>query len=543
MRRRRSMLPWAVMLCAIAVVSFHATAAQETEECPGSVGEIRADVLTIDVSGVFGDLERPAVVFLHDSHTDALEKKNKDCNTCHLIEKGPQKDRLSPKFKRLKDISRDDVMDIYHTECMGCHRDLSADGEKSGPVEICGECHRDRPAAVSTRQPMGFDRSLHFRHSRAHEDKCERCHHEYDKTEKKLFYAKEKEGSCRYCHKEVTEENRISLRLASHISCIDCHRTALTEKKVAGPVKCVGCHDVKKQQLIEKVKDVPRIGRKQPDIVLIRPDKQDIDEQELALRTGPVPFDHKTHEGKNETCRVCHHASLDSCDKCHTLAGAKDGKEIRLETAMHQVGSKRSCLGCHEISKREPSCSGCHVFMEKGRKNETSSCFQCHLSALKGTVLSTEKPEIAAEEALRSRRAPPDTHRDEDIPEKVIIKELVDKYEGVEFPHRKIIHTLINNIKDNTLASYFHVEKNTPCRSCHHNSPGDVKPPRCVSCHGKPFDEADLLRPGMKGAYHQQCIGCHKAMGIEKPNATDCTECHKERTKPEKVFSGGAPAG
>ena len=48
-----------------------------------------------------------------------------------------------------------------------------------------------------------------------------------------------------------------------------------------------------------------------------------------------------------------------------------------------------------------------------------------------------------------------DTYKDEDIPEKVIIKDLADKYEPVELPHRKIIKTLLNNIKDNKLASLF----------------------------------------------------------------------------------------
>jgi hypothetical protein len=33
-------------------------------------------------------------------------------------------------------------------------------------------------------------------------------------------------------------------------------------------------------------------------------------------------------------------------------------------------------------------------------------------------------------------------------------------------------------------------------------------------------------------------MGCHKEMGIEKPNAVKCTDCHKERKKPEKDFYG-----
>jgi len=129
---------------------------------------------------------------------------------------------------------------------------------------------------------------------------------------------------------------------------------------------------------------------------------------------------------------------------------------------------------------------------------------------------------------LKSRNATIDTYDDEDIPENINIGELFYQYEPVEFPHRKIINKLVDNIKENKLANYFHTEKGTICQACHHNSPQAKKPPRCVTCHGKPFDEENLFRPGLKAAYHQQCIGCHTVMEIEKPRATGCTDCHKE---------------
>ncbi len=526
------------VLFAATLVSIYTTGAQEVKELPGErdSGEIRADVITIDTLAFFGDLERPEVVFLHDLHTDALEKKDKDCLACHLSEK----DRLSPKFKRLKDTHRQEVMDIYHADCMACHKEMYAEGEKTGPIEICGQCHRNK--VISARQPMGFDKSLHFRHSEAtkdeeaNKDKCELCHHEYDEKTKKLFYAKEREGSCRYCHMEETEENRISMRLASHLFCIDCHRKTLAKKKattpaknkIAGPVKCSGCHDLKKQQMIKKVKDVPRIKRKQPDVVLIRTNGRGTEKQKLATKMNSVPLDHKAHEKYNDTCRVCHHASLDSCSKkCHTLASTKEGKDVRLERAMHQIGTKKSCLGCHELDQRKKRCAGCHAFMEKGRKQGASFCFQCHMEPLQVSTEIEQKPEVIASMLLQSRKAITDTYGDEDIPEKVIIGELFYEYEPVRLPHRKIIDSLVRNIKDDRLANYFHSGKGTICQACHHNSPVAKKPPRCVSCHGKPFDEKNLLRPGLKAAYHQQCMGCHKEMGVDKPKPTGCTDCHK----------------
>ena len=333
------------------------------------------------------------------------------------------------------------------------------------------------------------------------------------------------------------------MRLASHQACVDCHRTKMEQnlgekpsknKKDAGPIKCSGCHDLKKQQMIERLEDAPRIKRGQPDIVLIQAGEQKTDKQGSVLRMNPVPFDHQAHESYNDTCIQCHHASLDSCTKnCHTPGGSKKGGNITLERAMHQRGAKMSCTGCHEINQKDKNCAGCHTFIEKTRKQEDSFCLVCHVTPPPGDTAVGEKPEGIAGILLQSRKSPGDLVRDEDIPEKAIIGELFYQYGAVEFPHGRIVRRLVKNIKENKLAGYFHTEGNTICQGCHHNSPATKKPPRCLSCHGKPFDEKNPFRPGLKAAYHQQCIGCHKKMGIVKPSPTGCTDCHKEVGLPQ----------
>ena len=137
------------------------------------------------------------------------------------------------------------------------------------------------------------------------------------------------------------------------------------------------------------------------------------------------------------------------------------------------------------------------------------------------------KPEVLAAMLLESRKMASDTFDDEDIPEIVTIDKLSSQYGSVELPHRRIIGALINDIEGNKLANYFHSEKGTVCQACHHNSPVTTTPSACSNCHGKPFDELNPLRPGLKAAYHQQCMGCHDSMGIEKPKSTDCVGCHK----------------
>ncbi|MCP4714241.1 MAG: cytochrome C, partial [Deltaproteobacteria bacterium] len=233
----------------------------------------------------------------------------------------------------------------------------------------------------------------------------------------------------------------------------------------------------------------------------------------------------------NDTCMVCHHAQIDSCSKtCHTTKGSKEGENINLERAMHQRGLKASCIGCHDLNQGTPKCAACHALRSKEKEQEPS-CNICHMGPLPeqaGPAKPRDEKKLA-EMLLKTRKAGTGTYADEDIPEKVIIKELEDKYGPVELPHRKIVRTLLTNIKDNKLADYFHNKKYTICGSCHHNSPPSKKPPRCGSCHGAPFNEKDMFRPGIKGAFHQQCIGCHKTLDLEKPKSVKCIDCHKEK--------------
>jgi hypothetical protein len=132
---------------------------------------------------------------------------------------------------------------------------------------------------------------------------------------------------------------------------------------------------------------------------------------------------------------------------------------------------------------------------------------------------------------LQARNLETKTFPTDRIPEKVTIGRLSNQFEPAVFPHGKIVNTLIEKIRDSKLAGYYHSEKGTLCQGCHHNSPSAEKPPACSSCHGETIEGADAFRPGLVGAYHQQCIGCHDAMGIEKPDARDCNGCHVEKSK------------
>ena len=531
MRKTRSLAKWTAWVMTAVAFCAYGVGVEGVLPPGGEASEPRADIVTIDAMKAFGKLERPPVTFLHTRHTRAVAENGKDCQACHLPDKN---ERLSLKFKRLEDSDRGSVMDNYHLNCIGCHKEMTTKEGNSGPAE-CGECHVRKPVR-SNRVSMTFDRSLHFRHAKAMDNKCERCHHDYDARAKKLFYNKGKEGSCRYCHMPETEENRISMRQTSHLECIACHRRVSAQQKKAGPAECVGCHAPEKRQMIKKIadKEIPRMERNQPDTVLIRTSAAGTPDGATgppAPRMAPVPFSHKGHEQYNDTCQVCHHADLNACNTCHTQTGGPKGKNVTLEQAMHRPGNRQSCIGCHEEKQNDPLCAGCHAAVGRNVKPREAACKTCHTSLPAG---ETAPGDPAAEQALAaamlaSRASIRSTYDAANIPEKVIIKPLVEQYEAVEMPHRKIVQTLTGNIRENPIAQYFHMEKGTVCQGCHHNSPASDKPPLCGSCHGKPFDDKEIHKPGLMAAYHRQCMDCHETMGIAKPDSRDCTACHLKK--------------
>jgi hypothetical protein len=59
--------------------------------------------------------------------------------------------------------------------------------------------------------------------------------------------------------------------------------------------------------------------------------------------------------------------------------------------------------------------------------------------------------------------------------------------------------------------------------------------PACKTCHEASSAGTDILKPGLKGAYHQQCLNCHREWIDEK----DCGICHWPKAG---GYIGGQPA-
>ncbi len=458
-------------------------------------------VMRLPIAG--GTMQRPAVEFNHEAHTTALAAEG--CTTCHLVgDTG-----LIPTLAATAGIEdQGELMDAYHEACMGCHKEREARSATSGPL-TCGECHVKYEPGVSQRLAMTFNYSLHARHSLAFEDKCETCHHVYDEATQTLVYVKGREEGCPSCHGASDEDKKPSLRNASHRKCVTCHMKRTDEQLDSGPVLCVGCHDLQHRSSIKQLENVPRLVRGQPDVLWVRAP---------GGRSKMVPFNHLGHELKSQTCSECHHQNLHKCSECHVIGGIPEGGGVDLSRAFHRTPAASSCVGCHRKQATATGCVGCHTSVSADVKEQT--CIICH-SGPAATVLDEEKPPpVVHEVSIEPLPATSD-----DFPDEVNIDVLVDAYEMSKLPHRQIVEKLDASVRESALAKSFHGNVEAMCAGCHHHSPPGTRPPQCRACHTLSA-HATRDMPGLKAAYHRQCIGCHQRMGIDKQG---CTDCHEER--------------
>jgi hypothetical protein len=499
----------------------------------------RSDFIHIQVSAPDDNRQMPGAIFLHDLHTDALAQDS--CLKCHFKKEAT----FNFKFKRFEDQGYSADKDLYHTQCIGCHDDVYKQGKKSGPrTGQCRLCHAKETSYQDISKPFGMDKSLHYRHvmaqsigpaeglDRKSDGNCGACHHEYDKALKKTVYKKGKEGTCRYCHKSQKTEEARSFKTVAHEDCVNCHiQTAATGGK-AGPFYCAPCHDPAMQVKIPKLDEIPRINRNQPDAALMSTWLKDALETQKPspLFVMPVAFNHLAHEKNVELCRACHHESMDACVACHTRTGDKKGGFITLDRAMHSPGTSLSCIGCHREKTGSKDCAGCHAQIRPNRVAD-AACADCHSIPRQSLEPLPENREMTA--AIAQSRilghVKPAPVADEQVPDQVVISIMADQYDGATMPHRRIMSALYKRTQHSGLASFFHDEPTSLCRGCHHFGPSAQTFPKCASCHELSLKDDPGARPGLLGAYHGQCIGCHQRMGIETPAATDCNACHKKR--------------
>jgi len=92
----------------------------------------------------------------------------------------------------------------------------------------------------------------------------------------------------------------------------------------------------------------------------------------------------------------------------------------------------------------------------------------------------------------------------------LILDELESVYEPVHFNHSK--HALMSTMSGG-------------CENCHHFIPPSSGHPACKECHSPDPTRNGTAQPGLKAAYHRQCLGCHTDWDTE----ASCEFCHAKK--------------
>ncbi len=152
-------------------------------------------------------------------------------------------------------------------------------------------------------------------------------------------------------------------------------------------------------------------------------------------------------------------------------------------------------------------------------------CLRAMLMLVVMSALARGQSTASVATTVPSQTTQPTTTRSDFGPKVVVLKQLENLYTPVPFEHAR--HAEMAEMWDR-------------CVMCHHREPepatqpvtlSTTRPatqadsgttPACKSCHPVDADQADLRRPSLKGAYHRQCLNCHR----EWTGENACVVCH-----------------
>ncbi len=501
---------------------------------------------------------RPAVDFDHEKHSRTLGENN--CRTCHPDNSGNGLVFTFPK-NTPDTADEEELMNAWHNACINCHKERAGEDKNAGPI-TCGQCHvreterteakhvpilpsyyepvRDtyhdeclnchsKPDKTAQDAPVldwkkfqvlqgspakaqipkaAFDYQRHALHTRTLDKDCSLCHH-LSPEKRQILDNEGREPQCRDWQLEPDPDGSWSEQNFAHARCINCHFTrAKAREEKTGPLLCGECHTLS-ARTPEQMLDVVRIDCEQKEKILIRSKESTV--------MDAVPFNHALHQLRTQACQDCHHNGIQPCQECHTKTGDEKAEFVTLAQAFHRESSSRSCVGCHETQKQKPECAGCHQQLSASH-SAAGACATCH----SGTLEALERTPMTA---------PPESLIAPDIQKTWQIKKLGEKYSKVQFNHLAITRALAAVSDASPLASYFHTNNMALCAGCHHYSPLEPKKPvpGCGTCHDAKTADASG-RPDLMGAYHQQCLGCHRVTGAtEEKMPQTCDGCHPHK--------------
>lgn len=136
-------------------------------------------------------------------------------------------------------------------------------------------------------------------------------------------------------------------------------------------------------------------------------------------------------------------------------------------------------------------------------KQQTIGCQTCHECA------APTKTDPCLSPCPRARISS-GFHPPKSGPEVIVMSKVSKQYGPVVFSHR--LHAEMS-------------EMSGGCYGCHHYNSTSMTILSCKECHPPVRARSDLSMPDLKGAYHRQCMDCHRQWS----KSTECTGCHLKR--------------
>lgn len=159
------------------------------------------------------------------------------------------------------------------------------------------------------------------------------------------------------------------------------------------------------------------------------------------------------------------------------------------------------CLPAHGLQETPATTSRAMTVHKTG-----TQCENCHSCASPTSEIPCLRPCLRISPEPLARQLDSKTG-----PKVVVLGELQDVYLPVPFDHRG--HADMAQMAGG-------------CTVCHHHTPQGTEHPTCKSCHEAGVQRGDIRKPGLKGAYHRQCLSCHREWSGEE----SCSVCHQPKT-------------
>lgn len=312
--------------------------------------------------------EQDRSMIIRFSHQYHLQEVQAECSTCHIAAPTSMK-------------SSDNLLGTME-QCAGCH-DVKDETK-------CMTCHVDKEHLVKFENPKREMIFPHASHVDAQKMKCETCH---DGLEKVTFATRANMPSmetCNTCHDDRKVSNQ----------CETCHTnfaTLLPEEHGqsnfrrnhknlvrlgALDVSCQTCHTERTCQQCHQGAGLKQFGQK--DLISeprpIRTTKDSPDEMVLQkIHDLNYKFTHGIDaKARLNDCLSCHNTQ-EFCAACHNEGGNITAGKFKPASHSvpgfttigvgsgggdHAIQAKRdieSCMSCHNVAGRDPTCMTCHT--------------------------------------------------------------------------------------------------------------------------------------------------------------------------------------